>query len=100
MKLLVYSNAREGRDEEFNEWYDKVHLPDLLSIPGVTAATRYRVQTRDGEIPEHRYLTIYELEGDPEAVLQELRSRSASGEFRRSDSVDASTAKITTWKPI
>jgi len=100
MKLLVYSNAREGRDEEFNEWYDRVHLPDLLSIPGVKSASRYRVRSRDGEVPEHRYLTIYELERDAEEVLKEIRSRAASGQFKMSDSVDSSTAKITTWEAI
>lgn len=100
MKFLVFSNAREGRDDEYNEWYDKVHFPDLLSLPGVKSGERYRVHAGDGETPEHRYLTVYDLEGDGAAVLKEMAARSASGEFKRTDSLDTSTVKFGLWEQI
>ena len=28
-KMLVFTNAREGRDEEFNRWHDETHLPEV-----------------------------------------------------------------------
>ena len=27
---IVFSNPFEGKDDEFNEWYDNVHLPEVL----------------------------------------------------------------------
>ena len=60
-------------EDEFNRWYDSVHLPELLAIPGVTAAWRLRasdegVRGNRGQ----RYLAVYQLEDASvwESVLQ------------------------------
>ena len=101
MKLVVLSNPREGREDEFNKWYDEVHLPDLLAIPGVTAGARYRVHHLEGmPSPAYRYLAIYELDGEPEAVLAEMGARRADGRNVASDSVDAEHASLTAWEPL
>lgn len=55
------------RDDEFNDWLDHTHIPEVLETPGFVGATRYRlVQTVSdgggGEPPE--YLTVYEIEAD------------------------------------
>jgi len=40
--LVVESNCADpAREAEFNEWYDKTHLPDILETPGFVRATRY-----------------------------------------------------------
>jgi hypothetical protein len=100
MHLFVFSTAKEGRDAEYNEWYDTVHLPDVLGLPGVRSGTRYRVQARPDEVPAHRYLAVYELDGDGKDVLREIGRRSASGEFKQTDSLDQSSVTITLWEPI
>lgn len=100
MRFLVFSNAVDGRDDEYNEWYDKVHLPEVLSVPGVRAGARYRVKARDSETPEHRYLAVYDLEGDGEAVVREIMTRSGNGQFRMTDSIDGASAKVALWEEI
>ena len=73
--LIVHSNPVEGREDEYNEWYDKVHLSDVLKVPGFVAARRYRAAgtPADGNAPAHRYIAIYELRtDDPDATLQAL----------------------------
>ncbi|MEU6644419.1 hypothetical protein ABZ863_17945 [Saccharomonospora sp. NPDC046836] len=100
MKLLVFSNARDGRDDEYNEWYNKVHLPDLLTIPGVRSGARYRVHAPDAAVPEHRYLAIYDLDGDGDAVLKEIATRSGSGQFQLTDSLDSRTVKLAIWEAM
>ena len=42
-------------DETYNEWYDAVHIPDLLKTSGITRAYRYRNTTSDPP----PYLAIY-----------------------------------------
>ena len=40
--LAVYTDCADpSREKEFNEWYDRTHLPDVLKIPGFVRATRY-----------------------------------------------------------
>lgn len=58
--LLALTNAVEGRDEEFNKWYNEVHLPDVLKIPGIIAAKRYKLseeQRGSGSFP-YRYMAV------------------------------------------
>ena len=38
--LLVLSNAVEGKEDEFNDWYSNVHLHDGVKVPGFVAAVR------------------------------------------------------------
>jgi hypothetical protein len=65
-RTLVFSNAAEGRDADYNEWYDHRHVPEVLGgAPGYVAAQRYRCSEhqRSTAIPcPWRYLAIYELE--------------------------------------
>jgi hypothetical protein len=75
--FVALTNAVAGREQEFNDWYDRRHVPDVLAIPGFVAARRYE---RVGPVvrAEHtyRYLATYEVvTDDPDAALQELLAR-------------------------
>ena len=61
--LVVGTNSADtARETEFNEWYDKTHLPDVLETPGFTRATRYEnTQPSEGKA---KFLTTYEIETD------------------------------------
>ena len=39
--LVEASCADPAREDEFNEWYNQVHLPDVLETPGIVKALRY-----------------------------------------------------------
>jgi hypothetical protein len=95
--MVVFSNAAEGRDDEFNRWYDEVHAPDLLSIEGVESCQRFEVADPEG-VP-HRYLAIYELSRDGASVMGELAEGMGSGRFQGSDTVDPDSAVIGFWNP-
>ncbi len=60
---VVESNCTDAaREAEFHEWYNKVHLPDMLETPGIIRATRYEaVEPSEGEA---RFLAVYEIETD------------------------------------
>jgi hypothetical protein len=80
--LVVYSNPVEGREQEYNDWYSNQHLSDLLAIPGVISARRFklsRTQVAEAAQP-YQYLAIYEVEADDvSSFLQEMMARTASG---------------------
>lgn len=63
---MVLTNPAPGREDEFNDWYTHDHIPDVLTIPGIVAATRYRHVAQGGKPAwgGFRYMAIYELETD------------------------------------
>jgi hypothetical protein len=70
---IVFSEPPEGiADEEFNRWYD-AHLYEILTVPGFVAASRFQLEpvVSEGDIP-HRFLTVYEIDGDPADAIAAL----------------------------
>jgi hypothetical protein len=64
--MVVLSNAKPGREDEFNMWYTEVHVLNTINkLDGFVSAQRYRLADLAGA-PEHpyRYLAIYEIEED------------------------------------
>ena len=61
--FVVETNCADAaREAEFNEWYDKIHLPDVLETPGFIRATRYEnTEPSEGEA---KFLATYEIETD------------------------------------
>jgi hypothetical protein len=61
--VQVETNCTDpNREKEFNEWYAKVHLHDMLEIPGFLRATRYEAFN---PVPgQTKFMTIYEVETD------------------------------------
>ncbi|MDB6100827.1 MAG: hypothetical protein JWO52_826 [Gammaproteobacteria bacterium] len=88
--FVVVTDALPGREEEFNAWYDQVHLADVLRIPGFVAAQRFKLAQAEGSLPG-RYLALYEIEtGDPEAAVAELTRRSGTKQMIISEAMDMS----------
>lgn len=99
---FVFSNPIAGMDDEFNDWYDNVHLPDLLSIPGIVSAQRFALWdaaiVRDaGWTPEHRYMVVYEIDGDPDEIMSRVRQAVAEGKVVMSASLDVAGARMSFW---
>jgi hypothetical protein len=55
--LLVLNDIVEAGEKDFNQWYQRQHLPERLGVPGFRTARRYRAV--DGQ-PE--YMAVYECE--------------------------------------
>lgn len=79
-QLIAYVSPSSPQQEEaFNEWYDEVHLPQVVErIPGVIGGSRFRLAPAQlvsaADLPAHRYLSVYELDTDD---LQALANRLA-----------------------
>ena len=65
-------------EEEWNVWYDQVHLPDILGCPGFIHAARYVCD----EAGARRYLTVYEITGDEVLQSAEFSKRRGWGPFK------------------
>ena len=62
--LCAFSDCKDpSREAEFNEWYDTMHVPDMLEVPGMIQATRWAsAESKEGQ--HRKYLALYELETD------------------------------------
>ncbi|MFC1885560.1 hypothetical protein ACFLZM_00670 [Thermodesulfobacteriota bacterium] len=61
--LVVETNCKDAaREDEYNEWYDKIHLPDVLETNGVMRAVRY--ENTDPTDGNGKFLAVYDIETD------------------------------------
>jgi hypothetical protein len=97
--MVVQSKAAEGRDDDYNEWYDTMHLADICALPGVTGGRRYDFDSSLMGAPGQPYLALYEIETDDiGAVAAELGKRSMDGTIRQSDSLDGPASVLWFYK--
>ena len=105
--MTVRSNPVTGRDAEYNEWYDRHHVPELLMTPTLVAAQRYRlapvtVPDYPGYVvPGHTYMVVYEIETDSlEKTRDLLWSPENIARIRPSEAFDASSVDCQFFSPI
>jgi hypothetical protein len=98
-------------EDEFNEWYEHVHIADVLQVPGLVSAQRFKLHPialpEGGEDAgsgpqqaQHRYMLIYELDGDPATVMAEMAARTVSGEMPLHESLDLSSITMGFWDSL
>jgi len=76
--LLVFSNpSAPERENEFNAWYSRTHLPEFLRVPGVKAARRFELCPDQMPLPPglpvggRRFLAAYEIETEDFSALRD-----------------------------
>jgi hypothetical protein len=88
-KMVVYSRPTPGREDEYNDWYQNVHLGELVALPGIVSARRFRHARNLVEGDAYPYMSIYEIETDDiDAVLNDLRDTAGRGALTMSDALD------------
>lgn len=84
--LFLAFNNPAGDEEEYNRWYDEVHVPAVLQLDGFVSARRFRLSDArppTDPLSAYRYLAVYELDTDdlPDAFrrLREARDAGLTG---------------------
>ncbi len=87
--ILVESRpSSPDREQEYNTWYDEVHLPELVALDGFVSARRLRPVDGDGP-----YVALYEIEGENlQAVLDNMIAN--AGQLHMSDALQLDPAPI------
>ncbi len=63
--LIVRMDVEPEQEKQLNEWYNDIHIPALLKVPGVLSARRY---TTSQGTP--KYTAIYEFDR-PDVTISE-----------------------------
>jgi hypothetical protein len=58
--LFFAMNSAPEAERDFNDWYDREHVPALAAVPGCLAARRFRIVNGTSE-GNQRYLALYHL---------------------------------------
>jgi hypothetical protein len=80
--VLVESRpSSPEREQEYNTWYDEVHLKELVALDGFVSARRLRPVDGDGP-----YVALYDVEGDDlQAILDSMVAN--AGQLHMSDAL-------------
>jgi hypothetical protein len=114
--FVVFSNPVEGREAEYNSWYEEQHLGDVLrNVHGIVAAQRFTIADTQlmGDGPEKvitngaeaaevpwKYLTLYEFETESALrTFQDLQAKVASGAITVEEVIDFDTLTSYLYKP-
>lgn len=97
--FVVFADVADGeREEAFDRWYDEEHLGEVLGVPGIVAATRYRrLEPVEASSPiGHRHLCIYEIESDDLPAVQRALADAAPA-MRIGTAMSRDPRPVTMW---
>lgn len=87
---FVFATANEGKDEDFNDWYNKKHAPDVASTPGFETWQRYTLNETQLSAPgptEGEYLVIFNVvTSDVKATFEQFQKAAPKMDANPGDS--------------
>ena len=95
-KFVVLTNPVEGREDEYNAWYDDQHLNDVLKAPGFWRAQRFEnADPLSDAPPRYKYLAIYDFESDDLArTFETFFTLAGTDQMPISDAMDKDVSPI------
>jgi len=97
--VLVLTEPTEGKEEAFNEYYEQLHLKEVLSSTELKSAQRYQLVDQVGEDCPLPYLALYEGDSSDTASFIENLNETRS-QRQQSDSLNKRTARIWVFEAI
>lgn len=100
--LLAFTNPVAGREDEYNEWYSNRHLDDVLKVPGIRSAQRFRrsATQRDAAPYDWDYLAVYQCEAnDVQEIFDGIRQRAGTAVMPISDALHQ-TRFLCVYEPV
>jgi hypothetical protein len=92
-RLIVTTEALPGRGEDYSEWCRVQHFPDIMRVPGIASAQRFKLA--GGADEPARFMAIFELDTDrPLDVLAEFGKRNGTPDMPSGDCFDRSSVKV------
>ena len=99
-RLIAFTDPIAGQDQEYNDWYNNVHLPDVVAIPGFVSAQRFVLKTATAGDLKNKYLAIYDMEtDDPEALMAEVGRRAGTEQMILSQALDLTSENSGIFEP-
>lgn len=102
--ILVFSDCKPGREDEYNDYYDRRHIPDIMAQQSeVVSAQRFGVTRHFGPdgLPLWRFSTLYTIDTDDlDGYLERSTRLMKEGKIPPSDAALPSTAAVFKLLPL
>jgi hypothetical protein len=73
--MIMLAECEPGTEDEFNDWYNNVHLAEVTKVDGFVSARRFELSTTDpAQEGIQRYLAIYEIAGDVQTARERMKA--------------------------
>lgn len=96
---FVFTRPKAGQDDEFNKWYSERHIHDLVAIPGIVAAQRFRLLDLAIAEKTSDYLAIYEF-SDVDLAIAGIAERRGTDRMPSTEAIDRDSSKGVVFKPL
>ena len=97
---VIFSRSVQGQEDEYNRWYTEQHVGDVLRVPGVLAAQRFKLAQPDTGAPAP-YLATYEIESDDvQQTLAQIASRAGTPDMPISSALDVTSVKALVYEAL
>ncbi len=91
--VAVLSEPTEGNEDAFNDYYENLHIGEVLESTGWVSGQRFKLSDEVGLKCPHPYLALYVVEADePGDVLRKLNE--TRSERQQSDTLNKKTAAL------
>ena len=99
-QVLIFLSPQEGNETEFHEWYENVHLDDVLRTTDTyTTAQRFGVVHQVGMEQPNPHLAVYDCMAEsPEAAMADLNARRSERDM--SGPIDAANVAMWVVEPL
>ncbi len=95
--LIVQMDMAEEKEDEFNEWYNNKHIPEIIQVKGFVSGKRYKAAKGSP-----KYLAVYEFE-NADVIKDAMKDEGfakAGKDFQDNYQKHASNLSFMTYIPI
>ena len=97
--VLILTEPTEGNEAAYNDYYDNLHLDEVLATTQLTSAQRFKLTGEAGEGCPLPYLAVYESDADSaEEVLRDLNE--TRSQRQQSDALNRRTGRVWVFEAI
>ena len=97
--VVVLTEPSAGREDEYNTYYEKQHIDEVLETTGWLSGQRFKLSAEQGMTCPLPYLAFYELEADDaRAALDHLNA--TRGQRVQSEALNKRTAGVWVFSEI
>jgi hypothetical protein len=100
-KLIALTTPIPGKEQEYHDWYNNVHLPEIVNGLGMQGAQRFELVARMMGSDTNTFLAIYDLETDePESFMAKMGAFAQSGKMTPGTATDSAAGYTAFFRAI
>ncbi len=97
--VLILTEPTEGNEDAYNDYYENLHLKEVLDTTQLQTAQRFKLAAEAGESCPLPYLALYETEAESaEDVIEDLNA--SRHERQQSDTLNRRTGRIWVFEEL